>query len=342
VLPRLQRAGKNRPLRVLVTAVVLLGVLLGSWAIASRQQRRPPAQKAAPPAEVRLVFVGDVMLDCLPGKVIERGGDPFAHFAPLFREADLVVGNPECVIATTGKAEDKPFTFRAHPRCVPLLERHFHALSVANNHSGDFGKGAFVEQLQLLRGRVAAFGGGRNLSEARAPLVVERRGVRIALLGYNEFPPRRFAAGPDTPGVAWSVDEHVLEDIRLARSLHRADVVIPYLHWGRGERTRPTDRQRDLARRMIDAGADVVIGHHPHVTQGVGHHRGRLIVYSLGNFVFDGFDDNPEARKGWVLRLTVSREGVRGWDTVVARIDGKGIPRPDPATPSPSDRSRAQ
>jgi uncharacterized protein (TIGR02996 family) len=176
-----------------------------------------PAAGSGPAGQVRLVFVGDVMLDCLPGEAVAGGQDPFADFAPLFRQADLVVGNLECVIATGGERVDKPWTFRAHPRCVPLLARHFHALSLANNHTGDFGKGAFVEQLDRLRGVVGTFGGGRDLQEARAPLLLERHGVRIALLGYNEFKPRDFAAGPDTPGVAWSVDEQVLEDIRRAR-----------------------------------------------------------------------------------------------------------------------------
>jgi poly-gamma-glutamate synthesis protein (capsule biosynthesis protein) len=290
---------------------------------------------AGPAGQVRLVFVGDVMLDCLPGQAVARGEDPFADFAPLFRQADLVVGNLECVLATGGERVDKPWTFRAHPRCVPLLARHFHALSLANNHTGDFGKGAFVEQLDRLRGMVGTFGGGRDLQEARAPLLLERRGVRIALLGYNEFKPRDFAAGPGTPGVAWSVDEHVLEDIRLARAVHGADVVIPFMHWGWEHEPDPCDRQRELARRMIDAGADLVIGGHPHVTQGAEYYRGRLIVYSLGNFVFDGFRE-PEARRGWVLRLTVSKHGLVSWDTVVARMDDQGIPHPDRGVAAPS------
>jgi poly-gamma-glutamate capsule biosynthesis protein CapA/YwtB (metallophosphatase superfamily) len=119
---------------------------------------------------------------------------------------------------------------------------------------------------------------------------------------------------------------------RPAKQLH---LVIPYMHWGWEHEPEACARQRDLARRMIDAEADVVIGGHPHVTQGVEEYRGRLIVYSLWNFVFDGFRE-PEAREGWVLRLTVSREGLLRWDTVVARIDERGIPRPDQQTVSPS------
>jgi Bacterial capsule synthesis protein PGA_cap len=175
---------------------------------------------------MRIVFAGDIMLDWFAGEAIADGGDPFAEFAGVLAAADVRVGNLESVVATVGEKIPRRWTFRAHPRVLPVLARHFDAVSLANNHTGDFGKEAFVEQLELLRGKVGTFGGGRDLKEARAPLVIERRGMRIALLGYNEFKPREFAAGPDTPGVAWSVDEHVLEDIRAARAVHKANLVV--------------------------------------------------------------------------------------------------------------------
>ena len=113
---------------------------------------------------VSIVFVGDIMLDELPGKLIEEGIDPFAAFADILRAADLRIGNLECVVGTTGVAWDKPYTFRAHPRVLPILKRHFTALSLANNHSGDFGPMAFAEMLDLLeRERILYFGGGRTL-----------------------------------------------------------------------------------------------------------------------------------------------------------------------------------
>lgn len=288
-------------------------------------------------ASVRLIFVGDIMLDDGPGRAVARGIDPFAPFTTIFDEADVVVGNLECVVATTGQPFDKKYTFRAHPRVIPLLKRHFDALSIANNHTGDYGDEAFVEQLDLLHGRVGVFGGGRDQTEARRPLILERHGLRIALLGSNEFKPRAFEAGPDDPGVAWSVDERVLADIRAAREVHRADIVLPYLHWGHEYDAQPDDRQRTFARAMLEAGASAVIGAHPHVTQGAEIVEGRPVVYSLGNFVFDGFDE-PEAKVGWLLRTTVDRRGVAEWDTVVIRIDEQGLPRPDATTPGPRGR----
>ncbi len=288
-----------------------------------------------PPDTVELVFVGDIMLDEIPGEVIDRGDDPFLGFAEVFHRADVVVGNLECVVATQGAPEWKPYTFRANPQCIPVLKRYFHAVSAANNHSGDFGKAALVEELDLLDAAgLAHFGAGRNLAEAHRPLVVERKGLKIALLGYNEFIPRSFAAGPDTPGCAWSHDEEVVADIQAARSVYHADLVIPFMHWGWEDEPDPSDRQRELARRMIDAGADIVVGAHPHVTEGTEYYKGHLIVYSLGNFVFNGFETDAQLH-GWVLRLRLNKRGLQNWDTLVARLDDEGLPQWERTTASP-------
>jgi len=277
---------------------------------------------------VSIAFVGDIMLDETPGKTIKRGQDPFELFAPLLNSADIRVGNLECVVATTGTPEpDKPYTFRAHPRVLKLLQRHFDALSLANNHSGDYGPVAFGEMLDLLdRQKISYFGGGRTLVQAHTPLVIERNGLRIALLGYNEFFPRSFEADFDKPGIAWSEDEQVRLDIRTARSRYHADLVIPVMHWGWEHENLAISRQLQLARLMIDAGADAVVGGHPHVTQNVEQYRGKPIIYSLGNFVFDGFSDQ-DSNTGWLLRLEADRSGVRAWRTYVAHMDSKGTPQ---------------
>lgn len=273
------------------------------------------------------------MLDDRPGKTVKSGRDPFAFIAKILDVADLRVGNLECVIATTGTPEpDKPYTFRAHPRTLPILKRHIDAVALANNHSGDFGALAFGEMLGLLdRQGIAYFGGGRTLAAAHTPLIIQRNGLRIALLSYNEFFPRSFEAEFDKPGIAWSEDEQVRMDIRRARTIHHADLVIPMMHWGWEHEETASPRQRQLARVMIDAGADAVVGGHPHVTQDVEQYLGKPIIYSLGNFVFDGFSD-PANNTGWILRLELDRRGVRRWRTFTMRIDHEGTPHP--ATPS--------
>jgi poly-gamma-glutamate synthesis protein (capsule biosynthesis protein) len=286
------------------------------------------AALAARAEPLRLVFVGDIMLDDGPGRVVAEGRDPLAPFATILADADYRIGNLECPIATTGRPlENKIYSFRAHPRVLSVLKGRFDALAVSNNHSGDYGQTAFLETLNhLAQAGIASFGGGHDLAAAHRPLWIEQHGLRIAVLGYNEFKPRSFAAGPHWPGIAWSEDSHVLADIRAARTAG-ADLVIPFMHWGWERERQPAERQRQLARLMIDAGADAVVGGHPHVTQGTEVYRGKPIIYSLGNFVFDGFD-LPAAKIGWLLRLTVDRGGVLEWSIVEARIDAEGTPYP--------------
>ncbi|MDX1962328.1 MAG: CapA family protein [Pirellulales bacterium] len=300
----------------------------------------PAAEPSAPPdakttETVEIIYVGDIMLADLPGKFIATGGDPFTAFAEVFEQADLVVGNLECAVGTTGKPIDKPWTFQAHPRVVPHLAKYFDAVSVANNHTGDYGPDAFLETLDHLRGNVGYFGGGKNLAAARQPLTFEKRGLKIVLLGYNEFKPRSFAATDTQPGCAWGVDEHVLEDIKLARQRDEHALILPYMHWGHEGDAEPSERQTTFSRQMLDAGASAVIGAHPHNTQGWDAHADKPIVYSLGNFVFDGFE-RPDALVGWVLRLHCDRQGVASWEVLTARIDKNGIPALDKTATGPS------
>ncbi|HEY3253040.1 MAG TPA: CapA family protein [Polyangiaceae bacterium] len=283
---------------------------------------------------VTLSFVGDILLDSAPGRAISRGQDPFAPTAALLKASDLSLGNLECPVATSGAAVDKIYTFRAAPSTLPLLAQYFAAVSVANNHSGDYGREAFRETLdQLTAARLPYFGGGRDLSEAHRPLVLEKRGLKIALLGYDDYHPRSFEAAPDRPGVAWAEDEQIIWDIARARRAG-ANIVLPFLHWGWENEPGPSARQRELAHALIDAGADAVIGSHPHVTQGAEMYRGKPIVYSLGNFVFDLLD-RPENADGWVLELVVDRNGVRRFSTRAVHIDEQGTPAPVAGSATP-------
>ena len=163
--------------------------------------------------------------------------------------------------------------------------------------------------------------------QAHRAWIVERSGLRIAFLAYVEFKPRSFEASATRPGVAWSgEDEQVLRDIREARE--HADLVIPFMHWGWEDEGYPSERQRLLARRMLDEGAAMVVGSHPHVTQGAEIHAGKPIVYSLGNFLFNGFD-TPATLTGWVLEARLTKAGVTRWRTRVVRLGEHGVPRLD-------------
>ena len=289
------------------------------------------AQRAAdraPETTVSMLFAGDIMLDEIPGRLIRNGRDPLKAVAKQLASADFRIGNLESVVSRVGQAEPaKPFTFRAHPRVLPILARHFDAVSVANNHTGDYGSVAFADMLERLRSAgIQAFGGGLNLASAHQPLILERNGLRIALLGYNDFMPRSFEADTDKPGSAWANEADIQADIRSARSKHGAHLVIPVMHWGVEYEPFANPRQRELAHLMIDAGADAVIGGHPHVTQDIEVYQGKLIVYSLGNFVFNGFN-TVSTTTGWLLRLELGAEGVRDWTILPVRLDRHGTPK---------------
>ncbi|RZL30980.1 MAG: CapA family protein, partial [Rubrivivax sp.] len=247
--------------------------------------------------------------------------------------ADLRIANLECVIATGGTRAVKPWTFRAHPRTLDVLRRHVDVVSLANNHSGDFGPAAFAEMLnRLQQAGLPYFGGGANLRAAHRPAIIERQGIRIALLGYNEMFPRRFEASPAGPGIAWADEEQIVADIRAARA--QAHVVIPYMHWGQEHSATSHARQHALARLMIRAGADAVVGTHPHVRQDVEVIDGKPVIYSLGNFVFDGFSD-ADNNTGSILWMTVTAAGVKDWGLQAVHIDPSGSPHPERATAKP-------
>lgn len=277
--------------------------------------------------DIKMVFVGDIMLDDLPGKYVKSGKDPFKSFAPLFKQADITIGNLECVVGTKGKAEDKNFVLRANPRVLPVVKKYFNAVSLANNHTGDYGPQALSKMIDLLDGaEIKYFGAGKNIRSAHEPIIFESHGKRIAVLGYDIFLPRSFEALDDRPGTAWGEDDYIVADIRKAKEFHKADIVITYPHWGwEGDKTASANQVR-LAHLMIDSGADVVVGGHPHVTQNIETYKGKPIFYSLGNFVFDSFD-TVDTTTGWALQLMIDPSSKITWQIFEAKLDKNGIPK---------------
>jgi poly-gamma-glutamate synthesis protein (capsule biosynthesis protein) len=284
----------------------------GAWAMAQEN--------------IRMVFVGDMMLAETVGQFMRKGGDPLQHVRHLFKGADITIGNLETAVGTGGIQADKPYTFLAHPRVVPFLKNNFSAVSLANNHSVDFGLKTFAHMLDLFdRQGLRYFGGGKNIRSAHEPVVFETKGKRIAVLGYDIFLPRSFEALPDQPGVAWGEPDFIAQDIARARQHHRADIVITYPHWGWENEKQANAQQQALAHWMIDSGADAVVGGHPHVTQNVEIYKGKPVFYSLGNFIFNGFNDK-EANTGWVLTLNIGASGALDWKIHQVGLNRQGIP----------------
>jgi poly-gamma-glutamate capsule biosynthesis protein CapA/YwtB (metallophosphatase superfamily) len=240
-----------------------------------------------PPEPIVIAAVGDLMFARDVATLMEQEGVayPFARVLPLFEGADLLIGNLEGAFTDRGVAQEKTYTFRAPPALAPVLsEAGFDAVSLANNHSYDFGEVGLLDTLDALDGvGVASFGAGRDATEAYEARLLEVRGTRIALLGFNDRGGSQ-PAGPGVPGVATPSAEMVAA-VEAAGAA--ADHVIVMFHWGSEYTQEVTARQRELAHAAIDAGAEVVLGSHPHVLQRVERYRGGVIAYSLGNFVFD-------------------------------------------------------
>ncbi|HUU13035.1 MAG TPA: CapA family protein [Terriglobia bacterium] len=291
--------------------LALAGVILAGSALLPPAARAQETAEPPPPRELTLLFVGDVMLSRGVGAKMASEGDwtfPFLKITDTLREADLTFGNLECPVSDVGRNRHHLYSFRADPRVIEgLTFAGFDVVSVANNHSYDWGPDALLDTLRRLReAGIQPVGAGADDLEAHYPVLVEVEGVKLAFLAYVNVEPKAATAGPEKPGVAWLDPERVLADIRFARPL--ADVVIVSLHWGNEYATRQQPEQVELARQMIDAGADLIVGGHPHVVQPLETYAGRWIAYSLGNFVFD--QKASATHSGIMLRVTISNREI--------------------------------
>ena len=268
-------------------------------------------QEALPPAsEHTLLFVGDIMLSRGVGRRMVAENDytyPFQLIRENLAAADLTFANLECPVSDQGKEKGHLYSFRADPKVIEgLLNSGIDVVSVANNHMYDWGPDALLDTVRRLReAGIRPVGAGANDLEAHYPQLVQVGDLRLAFLTYVEIQPQYATAAPGKPGVAWLEPERVLADIRFARPL--ADLVIVSPHWGVEYATKPTRAQIELAHKIIDAGADLLIGTHPHVIQPVEEYNGRWIAYSLGNFIFD--QKARGTNRGLMLRVRI--EGKR-------------------------------
>jgi hypothetical protein len=280
---------------------------------------------------LRLAAVGDVNLGDRVALAMAAYGVryPWLDVAPVLTRADLAVANLECAVSTRGSPwPGKQYTFRGSPRALRAMARFagIDAISVANNHSLDYGRAAFADTLRYAREYgITPFGGGKGLAAARRPRILGAGGLRIAFLGYSDVRPLGFDAGPTTSGTAPAFPWYIRPDVRNARA--RADVVVVYFHWGIERTFTPTARQRSLAAVSFDAGAHVVLGAHPHVLQSIERPgRRKLVAWSLGNFVF-GANTAGTERTG-ILRLKLGSRGVRDYGFRRARIGGPYLVQP--------------
>jgi poly-gamma-glutamate capsule biosynthesis protein CapA/YwtB (metallophosphatase superfamily) len=260
---------------------------------------------------LRLASVGDINLGDAPGAAIAANGPrfPWTSVGRALRRADIAFGNLECAVSVRGEPFPKQFTFRGTPAALKGLRRHsgIDVLNLANNHVGDFGREATVDTVRAVEGLgMRAVGAGPDLRRALAPQVVERLGLRVAFVGFSSIAPLEFAAGDDSPGTAWASAESIVRAVRAAR--RKADVVVATFHWGIERATFESAEQRVLAQAAAAAGAQLVIGAHPHVLQPLRREGAALVAYSLGNFVFGAGSTDTTATG--ILEAGLTADGV--------------------------------
>ncbi|ETT30191.1 CapA family protein [Paenibacillus sp. FSL P4-0338] len=240
---------------------------------------------------VKLSFAGDIIFSGKAGALLEQKGYDYSYSAldGMFKKDDLTVVNLETPITARGVgAKNKQFVFKGPPKALDALKAAgVDAVNLANNHTLDQGEEGLLDTLKHLGERgIPHVGAGRNSQEAYSAQYFERNGIKIALLGFTRvMPVIEWKAEAGKPGLASVYDSaEALKAITAAKQ--KADVVVVVVHWGRERMEQYDKTQQVLGHSFIDAGADLVMGGHPHVLQGIEPYKGKWIAYSTGNFIF--------------------------------------------------------
>ncbi|MGA2639676.1 MAG: CapA family protein [Spirochaetia bacterium] len=260
----------------------------------------------------------------------------FGNTLPVLRGLDLLVGNLEAVAAAGSARTGKTYMFHFDPRALKsLADAGFTYLSAANNHTFDFGSDGFIETIANLgQAGIATSGTGRTFEEASRPTVMNIGDVEVRLLSFAAYPVDRTGfdgrtmarATPDRPGALWLDDEGIAA---AARGFSADAFNIALVHGGIEWSSNPTDEQRRRYRDLVRAGADLVIGSHPHVLQGLEAMDGRLIAYSLGNFLFPGMEDTGGGARSVILEVGTTGRRIVSLRAVPVRLS-EGTVRLDP------------
>lgn len=267
----------KRIIYVLITIFIILGYVFFAFAAEKRGRN------------ITLVFGGDcAFVNSFEKVVNDNYSYPFANI-DLFRQADIGMVNLESPISLRGEKTPKIFNFRMHPKYLNIFkDAHINVVSCANNHLYDYGNEALFDTMSHLDAAgIKHVGAGGNLWAARRPVIMQINGMKIGILAYygdgSWYPAKEYS-----PGTAPRRKEFVQEDINKLRIDEKVNFVVVNFHWGQEGSNYPSQSQIDFAHYTIDVGADLIIGHHPHVLQGVEKYKNGIILYSLGNFLFAG------------------------------------------------------
>lgn len=289
-------------------------------------------------ANVTLALAGDVMLGRGVNRIIaeRRPMHPWGDILPDIQSADAFLINLECAITSHTKRwpEAKAFYFRAHPRVIESLRAaRVDFAALANNHAVDYGLTGLLDTVRHLDAAgIAHAGAGATRAAASSPAYLAAGRYRVGVLAYADYPVE-WAAQETSPGINYTpislaADDFAAIEHRLSETRQRADLVIFSIHWGPNMRERPAAEDRDFARRVIDAGADVFWGHSAHIVQGVEIWRSRPILFDSGDFV-DDYAVDPDLRNDLsaLFVLTACPPAIQRIDLIPVVISGRQVNR---------------
>lgn len=252
----------------------------------------------------KVTATGEIILARGVAQRIEEYQDnlyPFHQVKKLLEESDLTISTLEAPASSSCQYCDHCMVFCAEPEYLAGLSyAGIDGVSMAANHIKDYyGVDGITETIEILdENNILHTGAGRDVDEAREPWIKEINGIKFGFLGYNDVVPTSYAATENTAGSAWADINNMVADIQAIKS--QVDVVVILAHWGIEYTNFPSARQNEIAHAAIDAGADLIIGDHPHWVQGVEFYRGKFIIYGVGNFVFDQMW-SEETRQGTIV-----------------------------------------
>lgn len=283
----------------------------------------------------RIAAVGDLLLTTRPGKTgPARGLEALSpDIKKLFAKSDIVLANLECTLPGPEKVPTEPRVFSTTEQIRSLKEAGINLVTLGNNHCFDAGEQGFVKLRDFLDDlEIDHFGAGLNIAEAAAPIIVESNGIKVAFLAVvDKSSGMHRYADEKTSGVAPLKQKHVCQQIEQLSK--QVDHIIVSPHWGEERFRIPSPEQIGQAKSFIEAGAAAVIGHHPHVLQGMSQYKNRPVIYSLGNFFAnevywesgDYLTWNRFERTGCILTLEFSKEGIVSTRQIPVYDNGKSI-----------------
>lgn len=245
------------------------------------------------PKELSISLVGDLLMDgSVRGQINQNGYDyPWEFVAEYFQEDDITIGNLETSITKGGSIwPDKQYNFRSDPENLEAMKKAgIDVVSLANNHTLDYGYDGLLDTLNYIdKSGIYSVGAGKDYNDAFKETIIEKNGYRVGILGFSRVVPDvGWWATKNRPGLAGAYDGQLNAALKKVEEVkEEVDILILSIHWGTELQITPRDHDVLAAKRLIDAGADVIMGHHPHVLQGIEIYNGKPIFYSLGNFVF--------------------------------------------------------